>query len=158
MTCLKFLREEFVENKFRENLNKLKMVETEEERDALETLYGNACPPEFHRETAADILALIQNGGVKSGFLVNDIEFASQGDCEYAWVIDLDNRTFEAYEGWNRTPLTTFDRFYFLGNYKDGEFCSVKCTHKWLLKELPTEKEFIQAFEEEDEEEGEEEE
>ena len=152
MNVLKFLEEEFVEHKFRKNLLRLRMVETKEGRDALETLYKDRWPAEFNRDTGSEILKMIQDGKVKSGFLVNSINFASQGDCEWVWLIDLDNRTFEAYKGWNTTPLTEFDRFYFLGNYQDGEYCSAKCVQKWLLKDLPSEKDFIQAFEEDEEE------
>ena len=150
MTCLKFLKEEFVEDKFRTNLRKLKMVRTEEERGALDILYKDTVPAEFDRDTGAEILKLIQDGEVKSGFLSDSIWFAACGDCEWVWVIDLDDRVFEAYQGWNRTPLTADDRFYFLGNYRDNMYCPAKIVRRWNLSDLPTEKEFLDAFQGED--------
>ena len=151
MSVLKFLKEEFVEHKFRTNLKNLKMVSTYEEREALNTLYRDNLPPEFDRDTGSNILKLIQNGEVKSGFLINRIGFVSQGDCEWVWLIDLNTRTFEAYKGWNEEPLNPFDRFYFLGNYQDGDYCPAKCVHKWLLSDLPSEKDFLSAFEKDEE-------
>jgi hypothetical protein len=34
--------------------------------------------------------------------------------CEWAYVIDLDKETVEIYKGFNNTPLTESDRFFFL--------------------------------------------
>ena len=152
MGVLHFLQNEFVEYKFRTNLKKLKMVTTNAEREALTTLYRDNWPDEFNRDTGSKILQLIQNGEVRSGFLVDRIEFVSQGDCEWVWLIDLDKRTFEAYKGWNKTPLTPFDRFYFLGNYQDGDYCPAKGVKKWLLCDLPSEKDFLAAFARDEEE------
>ena len=151
LVCLRFLENDFVEHKFRTNLRKLKMVETDEERKALDILYKDKWPNEFSRDTGAKILKMIQDGNVESGFLINNISFASQGDCEWAWVLDLDKRTFGGYEGWNKTPLTQNDRFFFLGNYQDGDYCGVKLVQSWDLDDLPTEDEFLEAFNKDEE-------
>ena len=145
MTCLEFLTEEFVEHKFRQNLKKIKMVQTQEELEALRTLYKDVLP-EFDRDTGAKILELIQNGKVSSGFLVNNIGFASQSDCEWAWVIDLDKRTFEAYVGWNHDPLTEDDRFFFLRDQEEDGYHGAKLVRSWNLSCLPTKEEFLAAF------------
>jgi len=151
LTILEFLQEKFVEYKFCKNLRKLQIAETDEEIKALDTLYKDHWPREFSRDTAADILKMIQNNEVKSGFLISEISFASQGDCEWAYVLDLDKRTFEVYEGWNKTPLKESDRFFFLGNYQDGDYCGVKLVHEWPLNNLPSIKEFTETFKDEDE-------
>ena len=157
MECLRFLRNDFVEHKFRENLKKLKMVKTDEERNALSVLYENNWPDEFSRDTGAKILKMVQDGEVKSGFLVDNIQFAGQFDCEWAWVIDLDLRTFEAFEGFNKKPLSPFERFYYLGKcpenkYLDNEYFPVRTVKKWSLIDLPSEKEFLKAFEKDEDE------
>ena len=121
------------------------MVQTPEELEALRTLYKDVLP-EFDRDTGAKILELIQNGKVSSGFLVNNIGFASQGDCEWAWVIDLDKRTFEAYVGWNHDPLTEGDRFFFLRDQEEDGYYGAKLVRSWNLSCLPTKEEFLAAF------------
>ena len=105
--CLDFLRNKMDENKFREQLKNIRFG-SEEELDSLFTEFGSApdgmismsnynkfkdAYPELHRDTAAKILKMIQNGEVR--ILKNDIEFAADGlFCEWAYVIDLDNRRF----------------------------------------------------------------
>jgi len=153
---LRFLENEFVEHKFRTNLRKLKVAETEEEFNALDVLYQGKdhWPAEFDRDTGSEILKLIQDGKVESGFLVNHIRFAGCGDCEYVWLIDLDKRVFECYEGWNVEPLHYGDRFFFLGqpDREDGYY-PAKFFKRWDLAELPTEQEFLDAFKTEEDEE-----
>lgn len=84
LTCLRFLEQEFIEYKFRKNLRSIRTIETDEQREALAILYKKNMLYEFNRDTGAGILKMIQNGEVRSGFLGNNIKFASQGDCEWA--------------------------------------------------------------------------
>jgi hypothetical protein len=58
--------------------------------------------PGLSRDTGAEILNLIQKGTVRE--LYDDTSFA--GDslfCEYAYVLDLDNKVLEIYKGFNKT-------------------------------------------------------
>ena len=108
--------------------------------------------PELSRDTGAEILDIIQSReeGVK---LENSISFAADSlFCEWAWVIDLDANTFEAYEGFNHSPLTPDDRFFFLSEYEDNGYHGVKLVAKWPIEELPTNDDFISAFKQEEEE------
>lgn len=155
MVCLEFLQTMFVEYTFRRNLEKLKFIQTQEELDAINTLYPH-CPPEVNRDTGAKILKLIQKGEIESGCLVNNIGFAvdkSGFDCEWCYVIDLDSRTFEVYDGYHDDPLTEFDRFYFLVKHrKESEHFGVKLVASWDLGHLPTKEEFIKRFSDDEEE------
>lgn len=104
--------------------------------------------PNLSRDTGANILNLIMNSdvGVK---LYNEIDFAADSlFCEWLWLIDLDNNTFEGYQGFNQKPLTESDRFYFLEDKEEnqGEFHAVKLAAKWNLDSLPDDEEFISAF------------
>ena len=92
---------------------------------------------------------MIQNGEVQ--ILNNAIDFAASGSCEWAWVIDLDKRTFEAYQGFSHEPTKETDRFYFLREYEEDGYTCVKKTAEWSIDNLPTKEEFLSAFETEDE-------
>lgn len=105
--------------------------------------------PEYSRDIGADILNLVQSHpeGMK---LWDSIEFAADGlFCEWAWVIDLDKRTFEAYEGLGKEPLTESDRFYFLKDLEEDGYSAVKLMATWGLDELPSDEDFLAAFKEE---------
>ena len=108
---------------------------------------------EFSRNTGgAAILQLIaeRGGGVK---VYNELEFAADSlFCEWLWLIDFDAGTagkFEAYRGFNETPLSPDDRFYFLRDKSDPPYCPVKLVCSWPLAGLPTDEEFLETFKQE---------
>ena len=153
MKCLNFLREEMVEQKFRDRLRKLRMVHTKEELNALQSIYSDVkVIPEFDRDTGADILKIVQDGKTVTGCVVNNIGFAADTvGCEYVWVIDLDQRMFEVDFGFNRIPLNGGDRFYFLRDKVDREGCfPARIFAAWSLNDLPTKEEFLKTFREDD--------
>lgn len=113
----------------------------------------NAANPQLSRDTGAEILALVQDA--PDGILLRrNVSFA--GDslfCEWAWLIDLDRNTFEAYGGFNTSPLPDDERFAHLQKSptEDGkprEYYPVKKLAEWRLDALPTNEEFLAAFEE----------
>lgn len=156
MDCLNFLKTYMIEHKFRQELKKLKLIQNDEQLYAIRDLYEYGTYfPEFDRDTGSNILNIVQDGQTTSGCVVNNIGFAACCDCfgcEYAWVIDLDRRTFEAYFGYNKTLLDENDRFYFLQLYRkpDGYY-PVRKVAEWSLSNLPTKDEFLNAFTEDEE-------
>lgn len=115
----------------------------------------------LHRDCGAKIYALIQdsNSGLK---LQNDISFAADSlFCEWAYVVDFDKNTFEIYKGFNQEKLAENERFAFLNDIAVGEdksyrsepYYPVKLAKSYSLNELPTQEQFLQDFEEKDEEE-----
>lgn len=161
--CLHFLRDKLNEKCFKDNLNKLRFIK-DEELKALTKEFGarddgtiraddyekfRRVYPELHRDTGAKILEMIQEG--RARILNNDINFAADGlFCEWAWVIDFDKRTFEAYQGFKNEPLTENDRFYYLRDLEENGYSGVHIVHEWKLDELPTDEVFLSAFVEED--------
>ena len=111
--------------------------------------------PELSRDTCAKILKMIMESpaGLK---LRNDIEFAADSlFCEWAYVIDLDEGTLEAFVGFNKLPLKPDDRFFFFFfkrrvDYIDEDYYPVKLFPgaRWRLNELPTVDEFLATFRE----------
>ena len=163
---LRFLRDEMDEFKFRTRLSRFNFIDEYDNKitkridKAFEKGIGNYVFPEFSRDTGCDILPMIQNGMTTTRYLGNRLDFAADSlFCEWAWVIDFDRRTFEAYQGFNHTPLTPEDRFYFLVDKEEHyehtpqEYHGVKLVASWPLDNLPTDEEFLNAFK--DEEEGE---
>lgn len=160
MTCLKFLRDQMKENEFRSALASMRYIDfdTNVGRRIEDAFNKGVSFPEFDRDTGAEILWMIQNCQTTSRYLRDDIEFAAASlFCEWAWVIDFDRRTFEAYQGFNHTPLTPEDRFYFLVDKEEHyehtpqEYHGVKLVASWPLDNLPTDEEFLNAFKEDEE-------
>ena len=118
----------------------------------------NEVYPHLNRDMGAEILEYIMLNEVK--FLCDNTNFAADSIfCEWAYVIDLDKRTFEIYKGFNKTPLTETDRFYSLqaanlhheDRRGDDQYFPVKLVKEFSLDALPTKDEFLAAFEEKEE-------
>ena len=150
--CLRFLRDEMDEIQFKGNLIRTKWIDDKKLEFMLDKFNGYV-PPEFHRDTGVQILRMIQNDEILTNRLYNDIEFAADSVfCEWAWVIDFDRKTFEAYKGFNGLELTNKDRFYFLRNHesKDSEYHGVKLVYEWRFNDLPTDEQFLKILNYED--------
>lgn len=99
--------------------------------------------PQFHRDTGAKILQLIQDGKTKEVYL--NTEFMKDSlFCEYAYVIDLDSGVLEVYEGFNQKPMRKDERFYSSEANKEG-FFPVRLKRKFKFFELkePSAKRFF---------------
>lgn len=109
--------------------------------------------PYVSRDIGAGILELIANSKDKEIVLTDSTDFAGNSlFCEWAYVIDLDNRKLEVYEGFNREPLAEDERFAKVPK-DEGEFTQVRLVKKYDLDKLPTNKEFVKELEKNDEEE-----
>lgn len=166
MTCLNFLKQTMVEEKFKAALRKCSFIAPQELRDLCGKYTKSkdgwalveevnriiADHPELSGTMGAAILELVQNhpDGIK---LQNSIEFAADGlFCEWAWVIDFDKRTFEGYSGFGHDPLTEEDRFYFLKDKEKNGYSGVRLRTSFSLDDLPSDEDFLATFKDEDEE------
>lgn len=165
LTCLHFLRNKLDEKTFKHNLMKLHFAD-DKKLKALAKEFGASedgtirvddyarfkkAYPELHRDTGAEILEMIQDG--RARILQSDINFAADGlFCEWAWVIDLDKKSFEAYQGFRHDPLTENDRFYFLRDLEENGYSGVHIVRAWDLDDLPSDEEFLAAFKEDEDE------
>jgi hypothetical protein len=60
--------------------------------------------PHLHRDCGANILHYIQNG-IKE--VQNQLDFAKDSlFCEWGYIINLDTKKLEVYQGFNKKPLT----------------------------------------------------
>lgn len=117
-----------------------------------------ALHPQLSRDAGSKVLAMIQAG--EDGLPIEtEITFAGESlMCEWAYVVDLDARTFEVFRGFNKEPLTAGERFADQppSDYvpSDGvKYQPVKHVRTWPLNALPTDEEFLAAFKSGDEEE-----
>ena len=121
--------------------------------------FADMCP-EFDNTTGAEIIELIDKSNGKIA-VRDDTDFAADSlMCEWLWLVDLDQNTFEAYTGFNTEPLTEKDRFYFLQeraiqinkrNLRMGirnNYYPVKHHTSFDLLNLPSGKEFLSRFDE----------
>lgn len=99
--------------------------------------------PQLHRDCGADILDLVQNS--EPGLMINkNLDFAADSlFCEWAYVIDLDKNTLEVYSGFNKYPITSTDRFYFLINHVQTGYFPVSLIKSWKLNDLPHDGNFV---------------
>jgi hypothetical protein len=116
--------------------------------------------PEWSRDTGAKILSVIQSSG--GCCLRSSLDFAADSlFCEWAYVLDFDTMQFEVYVGYNKTPLTEKDRFFFLEPKSEDGYHPVRLLASWPMDALPQNADdFLAAFpsddeEEEDDEDGE---
>ena len=118
--------------------------------------------PLLSRDNGADILEMIMESTEDVNWVTDSSEFA--GDslfCEWVYLIDLDKNTFEVYKGFNETPLTIEDRFYYLTPEADKEnqrrkdygsdskYYPIRMIKSYNLNDLPLEAEFINDFKQE---------
>lgn len=106
------------------------------------TLGGDVC---------AEILSFIMKHN--GADLIDDINFAADSlFCEWAYVIDLDNNTFNVYRGFNKEPLRENDRFYFLQQSAPmyGGYYPIKLLRSYPLNNLPSVSVFVDECEAED--------
>jgi hypothetical protein len=90
------------------------------------------------RNLGSEILKNVANSTDDEIILKNSINFAKDSlVCEWAYVIDLDKKTFEVFEGFNETSLDESERFY-CDNYNDDGYRPVKLTKVYKLNDLPT--------------------
>lgn len=168
--CRKRLKTTKGRNEFRKALDRVRFVPTDEHKAMWEAIgaFGEFVSfdksdefkklhPYFSRDNGAKILemTLASTGPVETS---NSIDFA--GDslmCEYAYVIDLDKGTFEAFKGFNHKPLDPNERFASMPvesnpNVKDPYF-QVRHVKTYSLDDLPTKAQFVKECEPSDEDE-----
>lgn len=94
--------------------------------------------PTLYRDMGCEILDYIQDSDKDSCyFLENSLDFAAKSlFCEYCYVIDFDNNSFEIYKGFNKVPLTIEDRFFQLSDKADPPYYPVKCIKKYSLDKM----------------------
>ena len=161
---LHFVRDKMNETLFREKLKYVSFIEPQELTDLWKQYGADADGmvsmkdadrmkedfPQFSRDTGSDIFGIVQNSpsGIK---LQDSLCFVADSlFCEWAWVIDLDKRMFEAYQGFQKLPLNENERFSFLEKNSDGEYHPCRMIAAWSFDNLPTDEEFIAAFEREE--------
>jgi hypothetical protein len=160
-TVLEFLQQVNLEE-FKERVGKLKwvrkgMIEAAYKKLGIhgdwmtmeESARFREAHPEWHRDTGAGILSLIMERDKL--YLQNAIEFAGDGlFCEWCYVIDLDENTFEVYSGFKKGPLPTNGRF---EKYDDptSEYWPVSLLKVYWLHNLPTREQFLKDLEPQEE-------
>ena len=163
---LAFLKETDLE-KFKKKINKVKWLTKKQCLEIEKDKDWDIKHPYLSRDCAGQILKAIMNGEIevndypngKKTVKVNVIGLVDKssfaGDslfCEWAYVVDLDKNTFEVYQGFNKTPLTENDRFFYLQEEKE-EYKPVKMVKSYLLNNLPKEDVFIEECDPKEEEE-----
>jgi len=154
---------------FKKKLEQVRFVSDEEHKEFWKTIPGvngefvtfpqadqfDEKWPYFSRDHGAKILELVHEATGK--VLTRDqITFASESlYCEWAYVLDLDKKTLEAYQGFNKKPLPAGERFadFPIEETSVGTYFPVRHRATFSLDKLPTKKEFLSVLRDEEEEE-----
>ena len=133
LTILNLLKT-FDLNIFKEKVAMLRWL-TDEECNQLNKTDWVKHHPYLSRDIGGKILGIVYDGKLCSTLfdkttieldiqilgLINHESFAHDSVfCEWGYVIDLDNNTFEIYKGLNKSPLKDTDRFF--GPQQDGYY------------------------------------
>lgn len=116
--------------------------------------------PQLSRDTGGRIFHLIMDApaGIE---LVDSLFFAGSSlFCEWAYVIDFDEGTFEVYEGFNKKKTTKKDRFHQFApsadeikkakQEKKNVYYPVRLKALFYLNALPTNEEFLEICDKEE--------
>lgn len=93
--------------------------------------------PTLSRDLCAGILEFIHDTKDKEIWVRDSSDFANDSlFCEWAYVIDLDNKVLEIYRGFNETPLEKTERYY--TGKSQGGYYPIKFVEKFPFQKLPT--------------------
>lgn len=109
---------------------------------------------QFSRDRGAKILSIVAEA--EPGILLLDRRsFAADSlFCEWAYVVDFDNGTFEVFEGFNKAPVSEGERFH--GATTDDPspgYYPVRLVKTYQLDALPTLDQFLADLEPQDDDE-----
>lgn len=156
-TVLEFVRDRMDRDKFLAKLlalRELTAAKSEEidrnNKDDWQRLY-----PQLSRDAGAEILDLVQ-AGPDGMWIKRYLAFAADSlFCEWAYVLDFDKNTFEAYRGFNLKPVDPSQRFADIPFAEDrnADYYHVKFITSWRLDTLPTTEKFLKELDPPDEDE-----
>ena len=108
-TISAFIRERMDFDKFKANVEATTWSTAEESKKIDEDKNWPEKYPWLSRDCGSKILEYVQEAPRK---LSNMYEFAADSlFCEWAWVVNLDNKTLEVYRGFNKKPVEPTQRF-----------------------------------------------
>ena len=97
--------------------------------------------PKFWWSDGTDLLEMLLDAD-RTAETRNYYDFAHDSiQCEWGYVIDYDEQTFEVYKGWSKKPIKYDERFYNDGKSIDGCY-PIRMVARYLLSHLPTPEEF----------------
>lgn len=168
ITILNFLR-----NKLNRPLMEKRLRQVQFLNDAEIKLINEAnkpLPQQLSRDCGGHILEFLQNGAYTKSELFRSVTYTWEMDklhnrldftgdslfCEWAYVVDFDENTFEVYEGFVKEPHEG-ERFSDVGCVETAQgerrYYPIKLKKKYDLNNLPTEEEFLKELEQQEEEE-----
>ena len=172
ITILNFLRNKLNRPLMEKRLRQVQFLNDDEIELINES--NEELPRQLSRDCGGRILEFLQNGEYTKSELVgwdgdrkpvtytwkmdklhNQLNFAGDSVfCEWAYVVDFDENTFEIYEGFVKEPHEG-ERFSDVGcvetDQGERRYYPIKLKKKYDLNNLPTEEEFLKELEEQEE-------
>ncbi len=173
LTILRFLKNKLNRPLMEKRLREVQFLNNKEIELINES--KESLPQQFSRDCGGHILEFLQNGeyikdeleitgwgGVdrkpttykwEMDRLHNQLNFAADSlFCEWAYVVDFDENTFEVYKGFVKEPHENerFSEMEYEKSHREDQYYPVKLRKKYDLDDLPTEEEFLQELENEE--------
>lgn len=80
---------------------------------------------------------------LQAGYVEDQTEFGNDSlFCEWAYAINMQDNTFEVYEGFQKTPAT---KGLWAGSHMKDGYGSVERVAVWPLNDLPSDEEFLRV-------------
>lgn len=105
------------------------------------------------RDLSVKLLYNIMDNKDEEILLSNDYDFGKESlFCEWAYIIDLDSKTLEVFQGYNKNKMAQDKRFFVeKGLDSDGKYFGIKLVKTYNFDILPTKKQFLADLKEDDE-------
>ena len=146
LSFLNFIRSLVKENrleKFKQMVSKVQFLSEDEYNKMYVEIEKH---PNASRNMGADMLSWIWDHNGETSF-VNNLEFVNDSlFCEWAYLLDLDNNTFEVYKGFVKEKPSN-ERFISEETKPKDGYYPIKLAKKYSLDDLPTDKDFLEEFE-----------
>jgi hypothetical protein len=100
------------------------------------------------RDLSTNVLYNIMESKDKEILLANQYDFGRESlFCEWAYLIDLDSKTLEVFEGYNKNKKAQDKRFFVeQGLDSEGNYFGVRLVKTYNFDILPTNKQFLADF------------
>lgn len=119
---LTFLKRQMAFQQFRQAVKRIVVASQERLEELARADIDKDTHPQFFRGLGTGILDFIADG-TGPVEVHNQIDFAADSlFCEWAYMVDLVERKLRCFKGFNKSPLTESDFFYFLSDKSRGGY------------------------------------
>jgi hypothetical protein len=143
---LTFLKRQMAFQQFRQAVKRIVVASQERLEELARADIDKDTHPQFFRGLGTGILDFIADG-TGPVEVHNQIDFAADSlFCEWAYMVDLVERKLRCFKGFNKSPLTESDFFYFLSDKSRGGYYPIREIASFSFDDLPEPDVFVKTL------------